>query len=396
MSAPPNSIPPPPPPPAPSVAPGKTVHLQPAFFRAWSGIWLFTWKSLLTWRRLRWTSVLLLVLPFLVWKTVDSPQSWSATRNSLPLGNSTNQLQRTAWQISRQGARLSAEQTAQLQGIFSEEYEHTQRDYRAIPSPETSVDQQRALVQSCHQRIRERAKSVLDDRQFAQFQAVDKGFVTDAQDRIGEPAWGRTAPFYRWLIDFYFFIILPLSCVRSCGGLIRDELQTDTLGFLTTRPVKRGTLVVLKYLSQAAWLEMAALLEGLLLLGAGALREIPQIASLLPLFLAAQFLAVLAWSALGLFLGQVTKRYLPLALVYGLIVELGIGDIPTNINTLSLMRHLKTLLSHDQALQSLYQWTGTGFLLPVTALLLAAVLFLALAALLFTFREYHAAAEMQK
>jgi len=138
------------------------------------------------------------------------------------------------------------------------------------------------------------------------------------------------------------------------------------------------------------------LVEGLLLFGAGALRHIPQLGTLLPLFLAAQFLAVPAWSALGLFLGQITKRYLPVALVYGLIVELGIGDIPTNINTLSMMRHLKTLLSNDPALQSLYEWSGTGVVLPVGALLLGAALFLALAAVLFTFREYHAAAEMQK
>ena len=280
MSAPPNSIPPPPPPPARPAAPGQTVQLQPAFLRAWSGIWLFTWKSLLTWRRLRWTSVMLLVLPFLVWKTVDSPRSWSATRNSLPLGNPTNALGRVSWQMSRRGGGgppvpLRPEQTSQLQQIFAEEFDRTQKDYRAIPSPETSVDQQRALVQSCHQRIVERAKTVLDDRQFAQFQTVDKGLVTDAQDRIGEPAWNRTAPFYRWLIDLYFFIILPLSCVRSCGGLIRDELQTDTLGFLTTRPVKRATLVVLKYLSQVAWLEIAALIEGLLLFGAGAMCSTP-------------------------------------------------------------------------------------------------------------------------
>jgi hypothetical protein len=141
---------------------------------------------------------------------------------------------------------------------------------------------------------------------------------------------------------------------------------------------------------------VAALVEGLLLLGAGALREIPAVGSLLPLFLAAQFLAVPAWSALGLLMGQITKRYLPLAVVYGLIVELGIGDIPTNINSLSLLRHLKTLLAHDAALQSLYQWTGKGVLLPASALVLAAALFLTLAALLFTFREYHAAAEMRK
>jgi len=131
-------------------------------------------------------------------------------------------------------------------------------------------------------------------------------------------------------------------------------------------------------------------------LAAGALREIPDIGALLPLFLAVQFLAVPAWGALGLFLGQVTKRYLPLAVVYGLIVELGIGDIPTNINTLSLMRHLKTLLSHDAELQSLFQWTGTGVVAPVAALLLGSILFLALAALLFTLREYHPATEMHK
>jgi len=60
------------------------------------------------------------------------------------------------------------------------------------------------------------------------------------------------------------------------------------------------------------------------------------------------------------------------------------------------MRHLKTLLSHDSALQSLYEWSGTGVAIPVGALLLGAFLFLSLAALLFTFREYHAASEMQK
>jgi len=368
----------------------------PSFLRAWGAIWLFTWKSLLTWRRLRLMAALLLVLPFLVWKTVDSPQTWTAGRNSLPLGDSTRQLRRTAGRMATWSVPLSPEQSKQLQRIFDEEYERAEKDYRAITSPETSVDEQRALVQTCHQRILDRAKSALDEKQFAQFQTIDKGFAGEANDKIGAPAWNRTAPFYRWLIDFYFFIILPLCCVRSCGGLIRDELQTDTLGFLVTRPVRRGTLVVVKYLSQVACLEAAALIEGLLLMGAGALRQIPAIGSLLPLFLAVQFLAVPAWGALGLFLGQVTKRYLPLAVVYGLIVELGIGDIPTNINTLSLMRHLKTLLSHDPSLQSLFQWTGGGVLIPVAALLFGAALFLALAALLFTVREYHPATEMRK
>ena len=367
-----------------------------SFARAWGAIWLFTWKSQFSWRRLRWMPPLLLLLPFLVWKTVDSPQMWAARKNALPLGDSTRQLWRVARSMAMWRIPLDPDQSSQLQQIYDEEYELAEREYRAIQSPETSVEEQRALVETNCQRIVDRAKSVLNERQLAQFKLLEKGFVSEAEDKIGEPAWNRTAPFYRWLIDFYFFIILPLCCVRSCGGLIRDELQTDTLGFLTTRPVKRGTLVVLKYLSQVACLEVTALIEGLLLLWAGALREIPDIGSLLPLFLAVQLLAVPAWGALGLFLGQVTKRYLPLAVVYGLIVELGIGDIPTNINTLSLMRHLKTLLSRDAALQSLFQWTGTGVVAPVAALLFGTLLFVALAALLFTHREYHPATEMHK
>jgi hypothetical protein len=85
-----------------------------------------------------------------------------------------------------------------------------------------------------------------------------------------------------------------------------------------------------------------------------------------------------------------------LALLYGFIVEMGIGRIPTNINSLSLMRHLKTLLSPNPALQALYDWTSKGLVLSVGALALATVLFVALAALLFTFKEYHHTAEMQK
>ena len=69
-------------------APGKTVRLRPAFLRAWSAIWLFTWKSQLTWRRMRWMPVLLLVLPFLVWKTVDSPRTWTRTQQRPAVGQS--------------------------------------------------------------------------------------------------------------------------------------------------------------------------------------------------------------------------------------------------------------------------------------------------------------------
>jgi hypothetical protein len=155
-------------------------------------------------------------------------------------------------------------------------------------------------------------------------------------------------------------------------------------------------LLIVKYLSQTAWLQIVVLAQALLLFTAGHLRQIPALGALLPLFLVTQFLAVLAWSALGTFLGQLTSRYMAIALVYGFIVEMGIGRIPTNINTISIMRHLKTLLAHNPAVQNVYEWADKGVPLSIGALMLATAVFLSIAALLFTVKEYHQTAEMQK
>jgi ABC-type transport system involved in multi-copper enzyme maturation permease subunit len=208
--------------------------------------------------------------------------------------------------------------------------------------------------------------------------------------------WSRTEPFYHWLINFYFFLILPLTCVRGCAPLIRDELQADTLGFLITRPVSRARLLLLKYACQVAWLEILLLLETLLLFAAGAARGVPALGTLLPLVLGVQMLAVPAWSALGLLLGQLTTRYMAAALLYGAIVEMGIGRIPTNINSLSIIRHLQVLLSQNAAMHGLYAWPSGKVATALGALLVAPVIFLGVAALLFSMVEYHHGAEMQK
>lgn len=374
---------------------GQKPHLQPGLVAAWGAIWLFTWKGQLTWLRTLRTLARLMALPLLFLLVVRSPQHWSP-QGELRLGDLTDQMNRVIRRMMRSGIALNTNQTEQIREIFSSEQERTQKDYLAITTPEIAVEQQRALIHACYARITERVRPLLTSAQAAQFDGLQNEFVSNAESHIGESSWNRTAPFYHLLIEFYFFMVLPFSCVWACGGLIRDELQSDTLGFLTTRPIKRASLVTLKYFAQVTWLEIVTLVQGLLLMSAGVVRHIPGLGALAALFLAVQFLAVLAWSALGLLLGQITKRYLPMALVYGLIVELGIGDIPTNINTLSLMRHLRALLSHNQELQSIYDWSATGVLLPVGALLAASALFVTVAALLFTFREYHSNTEMQK
>jgi len=382
-------------PPALPVAREKTGAAGPTFLRALRGIWLLTWKSQFTWRRLPMQVIGLLVLPFLVYLTIpSSPEEW-ARRHSV-LGAPAQQLNIFAASLVRPHIELTAEQRVQLLQIFQEEFARTEKELYRSDSPETSADRVKAAVQACYGRIGQRIEPVLTEAQFARFENFRQRSVQWSRNRANEPLWNWTAPFYHWLIDFYFFVILPLNCVRLCGGLIRDELQADTLGFLTTRPVSRARLLVAKYLSQTAALQILMLIETLLLFAAGGRRHIPSLGTLLPLFIGTQLLAVFAWSALGTLLGLVSKRYVAVALVYGLIVELGIGRIPTNINTLSVMRHLKTLLAHNPALQSIYEWPGKGAPLSVGALALATGVFLTLAALLFTFVEYHHTAEMQK
>jgi len=379
------------PPPVPKEA--QPVEIRPSWQGALRGIWLFTWRSQLVWRRLPVQLLMLVILPVLVFLTVPSPRAWSERHARLI--NADQQTIKFAARLARSKLKLSDDQLRQLLEIFKDESSRLDRSASETLSSEAEVESQRTQLKESYERIKTRAQFILDEKQFAEFRKLADREATLAQGRV-VPTWGRTEPFYHWLLDLYFFVVLPLSCVRSSGGLIRDELQADTLGFLVTRPLSRARLVVLKYLTQMAWLQMVLLLETVLLFATGALSQIPELWSLLPLFLAAQVLAVPAWSGLGVLLGQLTKRYLPMALLYGLIVEMGIGLIPTNINTLSLIWHLKGLLAHNSGLQSIYAWTITGVPACIGALLLAAILFVAAAAILFTIREYHHTAEMQK
>src|ERR1051326_288038 len=374
-------------------------NFNPSFLGSLRGVWLFTWKSRLTWRRMPTALLVLLILPVLVYLTVRSPAAWS--QHPPLLGSPVRPVKVFGRQLKMAQMPLQSQQNRDVMAIFVDEYAQAERARRETKTPDSTTTGQNAQARACYDRISKRLEGVLDDRQFAQWQTYKRQLISENGSGGSErnavlPGWGRTSPFYHWLIDFYFFVILPLSCVGACGALIREELQTDTLGFLTTRPLTRATLMVVKYLSQSAWLQIVLLVQALLLFAAGSLRQIPALGALLPLFLGVQFLAILAWSALGAFLGLVTKRYMAISLLYGFIVEMGIGRIPTNINTLSMMRHLKSLLAHNPALQDVYQWPMRSVAFSVAALCLGTVVFLSLAALMFTFKEYHHTAEMQK
>ncbi|HNQ90224.1 MAG TPA: ABC transporter permease [Verrucomicrobiota bacterium] len=204
---------------------------------------------------------------------------------------------------------------------------------------------------------------------------------------FGIPARGTTA-FLHWTTHLYLGLAMPLYCLVICGGMIRDEVQDDTLGFLLTRPLTRARLFLGKYVCQLAWIQGVVLANSLLLVAVGWLRDVPEALSLATRLLLVGAVGTLVYSALGALFGLLTRRYVVLGLVYGFLVEVGIGHIPTNINALSMMRHQQTLLAGHAAVRDRYAWSADG---PWTAALIlcgTTALALALGAAVFTLREY--------
>jgi ABC-type transport system involved in multi-copper enzyme maturation permease subunit len=178
--------------------------------------------------------------------------------------------------------------------------------------------------------------------------------------------------------------------------LIRDDLQANTLSFLLTRPWTRARLFLAKFLTQLAWTQILALSSGVLLLAVGLISRIPGILSLTPLFLVTVLLVVLVFGALSALIGLLHRRYLVIGAIYGLVIEVGIAQIPSNINTLSMTRHLRTLLGLNPRLQELFGWSSQGALFSLMVILIATLVFLGLATCLFNWVEYHHSEEMRK
>jgi hypothetical protein len=385
---------------SPPIATARAVGTQtpPGLAGAFRGLWLMTWRSQLTLKQLPGRLAILIVLPFLVYITMISSGQWA--QRPVSFGDPRQELMRFSQRSKRDGIPLTPETSQSLGRILDEETLRGASAWQEKPGESAEARAQRVkdYVGNWDSRILTRAKEVLDDRQFTLFNTLRQRPRDNAIRQLTEVSvpWSRTEPFYHWLLNFYFFLILPLTCMRGCGPLIRDELQADTLGFLITRPLGRARLLLLKYATQVAWLELVLLLETLLIFAAGTARGIPSLGTLLPLVVGVQILAVPAWSALGLLLGQVTTRYMAAALLYGAIVEMGIGRIPTNINVLSMMRHLQTLLAQNAAVHGFYDWPSDKAATALAVLIIAPTIFLGIAALLFSIVEYHHAAEMQK
>jgi ABC-2 type transport system permease protein len=148
-----------------------------------------------------------------------------------------------------------------------------------------------------------------------------------------------------WAGRIYVGFLVPLLAFLSAAGLVRDDLQAGSVDYLFTRPVRRPVFVILRYVAHVGCTQIDFLFGLAVIAGLGIFHQVPGLAEALPLLLLAQVVAIMAFSAFGFLCAMITSCYVIIGLLYGALIEVGLGNVPTQLSHLSMSRQVLTLLA---------------------------------------------------
>lgn len=154
----------------------------------------------------------------------------------------------------------------------------------------------------------------------------------------------RLNHYVSWIALFYVCFLVPVLSFISAAGLLRDDLNPGSVDYVFTRPVSRPLFVLFRYVCHVICVQLDFLLALAVVLGVGVARGVPDLADAVPLLLLGQVTVIAVFSAFGFFCGMLTARYVILGLSYAGAIEVGIGNIPTQLNRISMIRHAREIL----------------------------------------------------
>lgn len=212
--------------------------------------------------------------------------------------------------------------------------------------------------------------------------------IPAAQNRV-EAATGLLP----WAAGFYVCFLLPILAFIGGAGAMRDDLGAGTVDYVFTRPVSRRAYIAFRYLAQMACTQIDFLFALGVIAGLGLFWQVPGLWPALPLLLLAQVTGVVVFTAMGFFCGVLTTRYVIVGLLYGAVIEIGVGNVPTQLNQISLLGHLlaivRPILGESGWAIDRFSNAGPSNAFAVVGLLLAvATALIALTAVIFSFREF--------
>lgn len=193
-----------------------------------------------------------------------------------------------------------------------------------------------------------------------------------------------------WMARFYCCFIVPLLAFISGGGAMRDDLKADAVDYVFTRPVSRPAYVFFHYVAHVACAQLNFLLALAVVAVVGLSFNVPGVGEALPLILLAQVVVIVAFSAFGFLAGAFTSRYVIIGLLWGGVVEVGVGTVETQLSRLSMLRQVLGLLSPITGAEQAV--TVLGPLATVALMSAFAALMVAAAAALFAVKELAGAA----
>lgn len=150
--------------------------------------------------------------------------------------------------------------------------------------------------------------------------------------------------FLSWAGGFYVCFVVPVLSFILGGGAMRDDLGAAAVDYVFTRPVRRPLYVLFKYIAHVAAVQIDFLFALMVVAGIGMFWRVPGLWDAVPYVVLGQVVAVFVFTAAGFFCAQITSRYVIVGLVYSAVVEVGLGNVPTQVNQISLLRHMVALV----------------------------------------------------
>ncbi len=164
-------------------------------------------------------------------------------------------------------------------------------------------------------------------------------------DVLGAVFSGQVAPFgYRsaydqLAADAVFGFLLPFSALQVGTAVVRDEVESGTIGYLLMRPLTRGSILLSRFLGGVGvvmGLTTLALVLNALVMGQAPIGELPRV-------LAAALLGAAAYTAVFCALGVVLKRPFVVGVLFLLFFELPVSRLPMVARAITIRSNVENL-----------------------------------------------------
>ncbi len=175
-------------------------------------------------------------------------------------------------------------------------------------------------------------------------------------------------------------VLLLIVCLVLAVSLFRGEIEDDTIVYPVTRSLPRWQLVLGKYLGFAVAAVLCLLPAALLGTAIGTAFNLDATTSLggvAATLLLTTPIAILAYGALFLLLGLVTRQALVIGLIYGFLWETFVPLLPGPLEQLTLIYYLRDIggnLAANGPLASVPRSVGLPLAAGVPLLVAAAVI----------------------